>query len=75
MIPNMQGKSWVIPLTLFQSWLVKNYNPLPKSEIVMFMWQAWLESYLVMKQIQGLGKPFVPACDDIIIEDECNDSH
>lgn len=54
-----KGKSYAGQMTLFNNWLVKNYNPLPESEIVMFMWQAWLESYLVMKQIQGLGNPIV----------------
>lgn len=51
------GKSYANTQALFQNWLVTNFNPVPEGEIVMLMWAAWLESYLVMKQIQGLGKP------------------
>lgn len=68
MTQRMQGKSWEIPHKLFNNWLVTKFNPLPESEIVMLMWQAWLESYVVMKQIRQLGKPHIPNC--YVIEDE-----
>lgn len=43
------GKSYAVPIKLFQNWLVTNHNPLPSFEVQMLMWHSWLECYKVMK--------------------------
>jgi len=60
------GKSYAVPMKLFQNWLVTNFNPLPDGEVQALMWNAWLESYLVMhKIIRPVKQPDVIVWEDV----------
>jgi len=57
----MRGKSYAVPMKLFNNWLVTNFNPLPEGEVQALMWHSWLECSKVMTATRKTNKELVEA--------------